>query len=244
MTTTRERLRRLPELAAEAFLTWDAPNPAPEAERTGKRRNPHPPAPTRLDVLDALRTSDDGHLAMLTECVRIVWEQLRWDSDRDQWPDPREHQPTWTGECGWLLATFDWWQANLDAADLGWVEGTITDAATELERVVREPRPARLRCPTCEDVLRVQDGGMVTLCDSGHEHPGPMRLAALWARKPPSPAAIIEMELGVKQATLRKWHQRRKIKPAYRDGRVDYWLPWDVVRVLYPGIEDTLTVGA
>ena len=84
--------------------------------------------------------------------------------------------------------------------------------------------------------MRAQHGGQYSVCDSGHQHPGSLTLAAQWRRKPPVPAAIIEMELGVKPATLWQWKRRGKIAPAYTDGRVDYWLPWDVLRRVYPDL--------
>lgn len=240
--TTRDELRRLPDLAAEAFATWGAPNPGETVARAPRRV--HPPAPTDLTTLVALRP-DTGLLTGIVECVRIVWEVLRHDEARHELPDPRDTEtPTWASECDWLLATLDWWQANLDACDLGWITDTIHAATRELEQIVRQPRPARLVCPDCGDVLRGQPGGMVSLCDSGHEHPGPKRLAAVWARKPAVPAMVIESQLGVKVATLWQWKRRGKIRPAHTEGRIDYWLPWDVVRLLYPGIEDTLAEGA
>lgn len=242
MTTTRDMLARLPELAAEAFTCWGHPNPG---ERTdGVRTIPGPRVPIDVDTFDALRTDEGGLLADLSECVRIVWQEMDPDAKAEH-PDPHDwHEATWSSECHLLTASHDWWQANLDQFDLGWVTDTIARTHRRLEQLTRQPKPARLRCPDCGDVLRVMEGGAYSYCDSGHEHPGPKRLAATWYGKPPVPAADIESELGVKAATLRQWKARGKIVPVRRDGLVDYWRPWDVVRLAYPGIEDTLSAGA
>ena len=137
--TTRERLTRIPDLAAEVFVTWGHPNPSGHAERG--RNSPGSKAPTDLAVLDALRPGERGMLAGLTECVRIVWQAM----DAGERPD-LTNPPNWASECGWLLRSWDWAQASLDLSEIDWISDTIRRTHATLSELAREARPLVLHC--------------------------------------------------------------------------------------------------
>lgn len=237
MTTTTEMLARLPELAAEAFLTWNHPNPSGEVERRAVLVDA--PPPTDIAVLDALRVEAElDSLTELSECVRVVWEQMPED-ERGKYPDPRDRPtPTWAGESDWLRVTHGWWVANLDDCDLGWVEDVIRTLHTNLERVTRTPKPIPLRCPDCQAAMRVQAGGQWTMCDEGHQHAGPNTIAVEWRHRAPMGTTALSEALGIPVGTIWTWKRRGRITPQWTHAGNDYWLPWDVLRVAYPDLSD------
>ena len=191
----RDMLARIPDMAAEAYLTWDAPNPNPgeRSDKTGRRSHVHQPAPTNLSTLVALDPLH-GLLPTITECVRIIWEQMP-APDRP----PLQHPPTWSGETGWLLATVTWWQSHLDECDLGWVEDAIAAAYRELARLTREPEDKPVLCGRCRigALEQVHDAmwechacghtvtvRAVTLKQAAAEVDVPLRTLQDWANRP------------------------------------------------------------
>lgn len=221
MTTTRDQLRRLPELAAEAFLTWDAPNPGSRTDRVKRGRTQAPP-PTDLTALTALRTDDKGLLWTLSECVRIVWQAMDAEAMEDH-PNPLDwSEATWSSECHLLLASFDWWQANLDAADLGWVEGAITKATKALVALTRQPKPNTLHCLVegCRGsitplVVDDAEGGqklVADACEFGHrvDRQEAVRRAL---RLQDLPLTELAQHVGVPDKTLYRWAKRGLIHP-------------------------------
>ncbi|MBK7823448.1 MAG: helix-turn-helix domain-containing protein [Tessaracoccus sp.] len=83
--------------------------------------------------------------------------------------------------------------------------------------------------------MHLSDGDWLT-CGAGHQHPGPRRLEREWRRKAPMPTRELCEALRVPDSTLRKWRERGKLRPTREEGRVCWWLPWDVIALRYPDI--------
>lgn len=176
MTTIRQMLTEIPDLAAEAWITKDAPNPATPtqtrprlvAEVIYRERpvvscsNPSDQTPANLAVLDVLRVpgEDDtqgGPLWGLTQAVRVMWEGLQREGEQTP---VRAEAVTWGSECGWMLACLDSWQAICDEVEWAMVESCVRQAWQALRRVVRAPEPPRLTCRVygCGGRIEVQSG--------------------------------------------------------------------------------------
>ncbi len=230
--TTRDRLDTLARLIAEVEATVGAPNPSGESGR--RTSNAAPPAPADLAALDVLRVGDEcgpSLLACLVQCSRIVWEA--WPPDvRARHPQPEGVQ--WATEVRWLGYAWSDAQAWLDLADHDWIEAEVRHVTSAVAAVARITRPIRYRCPQCGDQLKPE--GDVMRCDTGHEHPGPQRLATEYRRKPPMTTDRLADLLGIQPERIRKWHERRRIKPTNPGRKPLTWLPWDAVSLLYPDI--------
>lgn len=148
MPTTAQMLENLPTLAAEAFLTIDAPNPTNRPARGVRQAHSRPPA--NLDAIDCLRVADPdawghGHLWELAQCSRVALDAVAENGDVDQLP-PLPRPTTWVGECGWLLATRAHWESCADEADIAFIDDTVATIWRDLRRLVRAPRPLRVSC--------------------------------------------------------------------------------------------------
>ena len=176
MTTIRQMLTEIPDLAAEAWITKDAPNPATPTQASPRLAteviyrerpvvscsNPSDQTPANLAALDVLRvpSEDDtqgGPLWGLTQAVRVMWEGLQREGE----PTPvRAEVVTWGSECGWMLACLDSWQAICDEVEWAMVESYVRQAWQALRRVVRAPEPPRLTCRVygCGGRIEVQGG--------------------------------------------------------------------------------------
>lgn len=233
MRSTLTMLGELPNLAAEVFATWDAPNPAPTKSDTNIRSIPGSRPPTRLDVYDALRTDQKGDLHLLHGWAITVDEV----SDGELAPIP-ETSPTWTGVCRYLTETYDWWGRHALADDC---TKEISAAHGRLRHLARTPAPPRYHCTQCGAAAHPQPGGQWMLCTEGHQMPGVGAVRASLRKAKPMTAQAIEREwgdaLGLRAKTITEWARRglveqharvcidRKWRPTYH--------PWDVIQVMY-----------
>jgi len=204
-------LAELPNLAAEVFLTWTTPNPAPKADRT-IRSVPGSRPPTRLDVWDALRPDQKGDLRLLHGwCITI--DEV---SDGELAPIP-EQTPTWNGVARYLTETWPWWRTHELADDC---HHEIRQVHGRLRSRARIPPPPRYRCPRCGDRAHMRDNNSWLSCDSGHTIDHRAEIARAMATRPPMTVGQIAAELGVKRDTIKKWIARRGIEPVTVRGRV------------------------
>lgn len=255
-------LRELPDLCAMLLLgDINRPDSGRPAPRDPARRSPIPWA-----RWDALNTSSKGELVNHIDHIgdshgdgrgesRLgilpaldSWAVLLEADMLDRSPDlPAElPAPTIAGVCDWLVRHLRWW------VDQPQWDEFAPDVALQWRRArqltgIRDPM--RLACPLCRAPMRVQDGEEWTLCDNGHQHDGPNRLARQWRRKPSMSTQAVCEALRLPEGTLRSWKARGRIEPIRTDGAgVHYWLPWDVVLLMHPELakSDTpsgVTVG-
>lgn len=234
--TVAQMLALIPTLAAEAALTAYAPNP--DGEQAHTQHTLVTSAPANLGVLDAFAPADERHtarpLTRLVECSRIVWETL--DADlRAAHPQPIG-EPTFTTEATWLANTWPDAMPRLDLADVDWIDDNLQAITRQLAALAHVRPASRYRCPDCGDSMQLGAGDWM-ICDSGaHQHPGPARLVTQWRRRPPMSTQALAVELRISPERIWKWRQRGKIAPAHTEGRTAFWLPWDVVRQLYPDV--------
>ena len=207
MSRTITYLNELPGLAAEVYLTKDAPNPVGSPARSGV--TPWPPPPANLDALDCLRVDAYGLLYQLTTCVKAVWEECRATRDVPALTNP----PTWVGETSWLIETRALWESDEFLCDL--VRFTVSEVHRALSQAARVPPPVRLVCTQegCGLPIHSRDHGSYFQCEAGHviDHWAEIRRLGQLLTVTASEAAVI---LGVKASTIRKWRQRRKIRAA------------------------------
>lgn len=232
MTDTIQQLHEIPDLAAEAFATWNAPNPSTRPERVTPTTGSRPP--TDLAVLDALRPDPDGEgrslRGVLAQAVRAVWEDARMEAAHV--PDLPE--ATWAGDCDWLRRTYAFWSGDR------WLVEFVGEQVAEVHRglsaLCRVPKPPIYACPTCDGRMEPIPGGHMLACKEGHEHPAD--LERQWRRRPPLPASMIEQVMGVRANTLAQWKRRRKIRPRMGDDGQDLFYPWDVLLLKHPDIAE------
>lgn len=232
---TLDKLRRIPDLAAEAWMTWDAPNPGPRAEHHGRTKTAHPPAPTNLGTLVALTVPTDRQIDDGTPTGSLLLELLlavrHLVEDRDGMPDWPDH--TWTGVCAWLTVTAPHWGADPFSAD--WVGDAVAHVHRRLEDLCRIPRDAVYRCsePGCGNPARA-DGEWI-VCDAGHHIPRAVAMRRAIAGRPLMTAREIAAQpWGVPEGTLRRWKHLGLVRPVGRvraaSGQtVDLWEVWQVI---------------
>lgn len=242
--STADRLRLIPALANEVAATIGARNPSGyDSDRT-ITTSAHPRLPIDTAALDAL-APDDGNrpwrpLTLLVECSRIVWESI--DADlRRRHPQP-VGQPTFAGECAWLLRVWDDAQTVLDLADFDWIESIVREIVSTLANLANMTREARFACPDCGEPMHMGVGDTM-VCEAGaHTHPGPSTLTREWRRKAPMPAKRLCEELRIPLQTFYSWTtERSDRKPKlFRTNPDDrgaaLYLPWDVIALRYPDI--------
>ncbi len=226
MTSTRGKLARIPDLAAEVWLTRDAPNPDGRTEHTKPVWASRPPL--SVAVLDALRPIDpDGYsvtpLWHLTQAVRLAWDELRDRGvDTRHLPRPAE-QPTFASECGWLLETAGEWEVSADLVVIEMIDWHVNECHGELTRLAREPKPIELWCQTegCHGRIRpipvTYDGHtrlQAEMCENGHLID---RHGAVAAKIPPAPVELTARQaaerLGLNVRTIRRWAAANRIAP-------------------------------
>ena len=244
----RDMLARIPDLAAEVWLTRGAPNPSGEIERHPLTFESKPP--TSVAVLDALRPIDpDGDsitpLWHLCQAVRVAWDEIRASGeDVRNLPAQSEHA-TYASEAGWLLATMGLWQAVVDEFAWGYIEQEIKDCYGELVRLAREPKPLVMWCQVdgCGGKIKpipVMHGDREVLhaeyCEFGHQidrHEAARRAARMADMSLPE----IAVELGVTDRTLRRWAEAGLIRRTRRVDGIDLYRFEDVYRVHIKRIE-------
>ena len=206
----RDMLARIPDLAAEVWLTRDAPNPGGDSGRH-TRTPPTSKPPLSIAAFEALREVDpDGTsetpLWDLTQAVRVAWDEIRDAGlDTDSLPRPAE-RPSYASEAGWLLKTVDTWELAADLVAINLIDWLVGKCYGELSRLAREPQPLTLRCLVygCGGRISVDDSGRADECENGH--PIDRHEAVRRARHAlPMSLPEIAVDLGVTDRTLQRW---------------------------------------
>lgn len=223
-------------LVGEVRATLRAPNPSGESGRAAK--GDAAPLPISAAVLDLLAPADGDNpgrpMSLLVECSRVAWEAIDHVT-RCAHPQP-DGEAQWSTEARWLGALWPDAVAQLDVAEVGWIEDTLRDLCRKAGAVARVGTPTRYLCPDCGDAMHLGEGDWM-VCESGvHMHPGPGRLETEWRRKGPMGTQALAAKLRIPEGTIRRWHHERKIAPVRQEGRTWLWLPWDLVALRYPDI--------
>ncbi|MGD7788204.1 hypothetical protein ACQCX2_07755 [Propionibacteriaceae bacterium Y1700] len=206
MTDTITQLRQLPGLAAECWLTWDAPNPAPRASE-GKRTPPGSKPPTDLSAWDALRPDEKGQLAVLASWARLVAEER----DNQGLTQPEPPANTWAACCDYLIAVGTFWAG---AAWRDELEHEVAKVWRTLRTQARTPPEQRYKCTHCGGRAHMRDGGSWLSCeDCGKVMDHRAEIARAMATRPPMTRHQIAAELGVPVDTVKKRITRYGIEP-------------------------------
>lgn len=223
-TDTLGQLRRLPELAAEVWLTRRHPNPVERPLVGGRRADP--PAPARLDVIDALRLDEHGQLFALSQAVRAVCDETK---------TAQAECDTWSGVCGWLISQADVWRADPWLAEF--VAGQVWDVWRALTRVAREPDSPSIPCAVegCHGRITALDDGTggwlwPDVCTDGHRVDR-AELVRRWKATQPAPLADVAQTVGRSPRTLARWVAAGWLKPAAQDGRTPLYRADEAQRV-------------
>ena len=259
--STMQRLHEIPDLALEAVMTIDHPNPSATTGQHRHTKSDSAPAPTNLHALTLLAATTDpdpDHRPPITHRHGATPDEMRavlGDQDDagplmtdllmavrvivEEHPDSAPAWPdhTWSAICAWLRDTALLWDADRFTRE--WVDETVRRVWQALRQLVRAPREVRYVCPTCGDTMRLQSGQRWFLCDSGHqtEADAPIR------REPAQPTADICKRFQITEDTLKGWRKRGKITPASNGrgrGVQSTWWPWDVYLILNPAIADAI----
>lgn len=231
MTDTLARLRELPDLAVECFITWDTPNPAPRADRH-VQSVPGSKPPTDLGAWDALRPDEKGSLEVIRSWTRLIIEERA----EQGLGAPLPASDGWAGCCDYLIAVATFW------AGAEWrpeFEGEVRKVHRQLEVQARVTIDPVYKCDKCEAIARPQPGRMWMLCDNGHEVRDLGIIRRNLQNAKPMTAEAIEREwgqsLGLRAKTISEWSRRGWLKSR---GRVlidrkwrPFYEPWDVICV-------------
>lgn len=189
--------------------------------------------------VDPWRASDQyGVAPMLETWVRVVFEEM-----------PEDDRPLLTetatvrSEVSTLLEVWVWICEQL------WAEELALDVAKSAGQVRSalgiRPGP-RYRCPHCGEHAQLVEGGFLACGTKGHEQ-SVRDLEAQYRRRPPARTGDLAAEFSDDPADaerlaarIRKWAERRQIRPVRTEGRAALYLPWDVFRLLNPDIASAL----
>lgn len=243
--TTRDRLVLIPALAREVRLTVRHRNPSAWESDRGVAASRAPKLPINAGALEVLAPEDgdqpDRPLTMLVECSRIVWEALDLQA-RQEYPQP-DGDPSYRGECRWLLSVWGVAQVCLDLCDIAWIEDSTRTITAQLAAVASMTAEARYACPDCGQPMHLGEDDWV-ICETGkHQHPGPVRLRDQWRRRPAMTTADLAAELRIDPHRIRVWRDRGKIEPIRIVGGKSWYLPWDVVCLLHPDMTAIVEAG-
>ena len=233
------RLRLIPALAHEAALTIHASNPTSDTTNHNQRTKiAHPQLPINVPAVAALQPADDTQpwrpLTLLVECSRITWESLDANQRRDH-PQPIG-EPAWRTECAWLADAWPDALPTMAESDLAWIEDQLADITQTLANVAGVSQPTRYLCPSCGNPMHLGEGDWM-ICETGaHQHPGPARLEREWRRKGPMSTVSLAAAFRIPQKRIHGWHKAGKLTLVRREGNTDMWLPWDIVRLMFPDI--------
>ena len=220
-------LHEIPELAAEAWLTIDHPNPGHTTAEHRHTKTASIPAPTNLHALVALwRPSDTdidrgdptGSLMLeLLMAVRVIVEE-----HPDTAPDWPDH--TWTAICAWLRDTVPLWEPDRFTRE--WVDDTVRRVWRQLRALCRVPREVRYVCsvPGCGWRAHMQPGNRWLLCEAGHQLDIEARrwehLASQeWTLTETRDQLRTWLGRSVPMSTLKSWVRRGKLRPMRDDTR-------------------------
>ena len=211
--TTVDRLREIPDLAAQVYVSRDTPHrpgrPTSTATGTAKPGHVKPhkgsqrsaaesPLPATVAAYDTLTGCELEYL--LEACVAVR-------DDMDTPPDMPA--PRWAEVCADLIGLREWWES--DDVLLDFVGDAAGKAHRALRRWVGVALPPRLTCPKCGGRLAVERAGdnpnasAVLVCgDCGHvwhaatiAHEATMRI--------PAPLTDIAVMLGIPLRTVQRW---------------------------------------
>ena len=222
-STTVERLREIPDLAAQAYTSRDTPHrggrgagrasaaPGPRVSssapipthlrKRGGGKLAGSPIPAEVACWDLLRDDEHGLIQELIEACEAI------RGDMEQPPDLPAS--TWAAVCSDLLGLSDWWQSDDLLHD--WVSSSVTHVHSSLSRWVGDPRQVRLTCTRCGGRLAVERAGdspnaaaAVVCGDCGHVwHAATVAHEA--TMRTPLPVTEIAERLGVPLRTVQRY---------------------------------------
>lgn len=240
-----DRLRQMPLLAAQARLLGQTRNPS--GDRRAQRSHSAGSRPAaRLDLIDVAddTTEARGELrALILWCSRPIWEGVDHDT-RQAHPQPLG-TPTWETECAWLAGIWVESRAQLDEVECEMTHDAVNRAYGALCRAVSLHPPKALPCPECGAPL-VKEGTMLVCAETRyaawkHEYPGLDDVAITWRKHDAMTTAELCNALpGVTQQRMDDWKRRRGLKPEAKVSGRNLWRPWDVIRILWPDIAESL----
>lgn len=203
-----QQLHQIPDLAAEAWYTRDAPNPGPTHTHTAR---PKPGSRPNLNTTtyDALRTDHKGLLHQLHGCT------IRTHQHTNTPPTP---EPAWAPVCQWLITHQHAWTQHPNLNDH--TRATINQTHTTLAGLCRIPNRPNLTCSRlgCGAPTHLKDGNQWLQCDNGHT----LDLAAErnrflamqnWTLTETRDAARTWLGHDIPLNTLKTWAKRGTIRP-------------------------------
>lgn len=227
-----QQLHEIPDLAVEAYLTWNHPNPGDTSEKTGKHLQGSKP-PTDLAVLDALRPDPDAQgKSIRGSLMACVWAVHDETSDTPELPEQ-----TFSHLCTWLRATSSHWNTRphayhptnrepcrncpdgIDSLD-GYITHTIANCHRELARLCRLQPARHYTCTVlgCHAKAELQPGSRWLRCHNGHTldiqaERGRFLAMQDWTLTETRSAISQYLGLDISINTLKTWRKRDKIQP-------------------------------
>jgi DNA-binding XRE family transcriptional regulator len=218
MTRIADHLAQLPSLAART-----APAPRPRQTTTAGgidptriiRPEPGPRLPPGLNLdtidQDLHRQPSRDLLGQLSQCVRIVIEEVdpqTWRTFPNLAP---EDQVTWTSETSWLLATMHWWSTDTYCNE--WIQGEVGKIRTALiERI--EKGNGWTICALCGEEITTYSTQTVDVAECQRCD----RVVSMRERDSLTTGQMAKL-LGISEAAVRKRIERGQLRKVGRRGK-------------------------
>lgn len=244
--TTADLLADIPGLAA--FLPVAGHNPD-QVKTTPPPPGPRPPV--RLDLVQML---DTRYRYPGTALDRAAADDIWGDHRQGVQPDLMlwalffaEQNPAITDLipndlaqlCAWLGRRSEW------AEKQDWGDTYVKDVKAWHTRLLRGCGDAPLAamhhaCTRCgNDATLVNAGDLWACAECGHEDPGPAQQIRTFRFQPSRPTPDICDMFRVERGWLYTHKKRRNLTPDPTKGTDPlHWWPWDVFRLLHPGLVD------
>ncbi|WP_130865835.1 hypothetical protein [Acidipropionibacterium timonense] len=244
------RIRQMPALVAEIEALGGTRNPDGETTHTRTVPGSRPPLDvSRLDVVASDGWEPSSLVELSSVASRIIWQAVD--------PDTRTAHPqpcglSWNTECAWLADIWADSRAWLDDVDMGIVDQVVHQTYSTLTRQAGVRPPTRISCPSCGASMQLVGQGVkaVLVCEATawssdrHEMPGPAALELQWRyHRAMTADELGECDLPVTCGQIRQWRKRGRLRPALRSqhrGDPHHYWPWDVIRLLWPGIIEAI----
>lgn len=212
-TTTVDRLREIPDLAAQVYVSRDTPHrpgrPTSTATGTAKPGHVKPhkgsrgstsesPMPAVVAAYDILARAELEYL--IEACVAV----------RDDMDTPTDMPaPRWAEVCADLIGLREWWES--DDVLLDFVGDAAGKAHRALRRWVGESRPPRLACPKCGGKMReigygdAMESGTNLRCSDCGTILGAKDVAHEATMRTPAPLTDIAAMFAIPLRTVQRW---------------------------------------